>query len=185
MVAGLNLPLSALQDALPALGRVSFPGDPSPSLEGLLDAVRDEMARSVRLVPHERLHRPEFDPVTGLPKDDGVDRVETRDFDKAEVKAFDRARRTYWTSVRAEVHELVCTKSERYADLRKRLDSVGEKGDKAIVALVAAAIGSTLGVAAGAIGGLVAVALFAVVKIGVNAYCAMVAGPQAKPSGEA
>jgi hypothetical protein len=89
------------------------------------------------------------------------------------VKQLDAAKAAYWVHVKREIRILVCTSDTRYDDLRKRIKNIEPLGKQAIVAIVAATIGSSLGVAAGAISALVAVALFAVVKIGVNAFCAM------------
>jgi hypothetical protein len=49
----------------------------------------------------------------------------------------------------------------------------GEKGTKSIVAIISAFIGSVLGVEATLLTGFCAVSLYAILKVGKEAYCAV------------
>ena len=83
-----------------------------------------------------------------------------------------RLPKKYWEQVKAEVFSLVCSKSEKYGELRDKLKAVEDKGTETIVAVIAAYIGNLIGVGAGVLSGFVALALYSVIKIGKEAYCA-------------
>jgi hypothetical protein len=67
---------------------------------------------------------------------------------------------------------LICTDDARYADLRKKIESSGDKSQTAIVAMIAAGVAAYVGVAAGVLVPFCALLLLASVRVGKNAYCA-------------
>ncbi len=79
----------------------------------------------------------------------------------------------WWPKVKYEFHVFLCTDDKKYRDLRKKLRESGNVTSTTILTMISAAIGSSLGFEAGFIVGLVAVCLYAVIKIGKEAYCAM------------
>ena len=83
-----------------------------------------------------------------------------------------RPPKKYWEAVKSEIRILICTDDEKYSKLRKQLTLEGEKGTKSIVAIISAFIGSVLGVEATMLTGFCAVSLYAISKIGKEAYCA-------------
>lgn len=97
---------------------------------------------------------------------------EYSDYEREVVKQFDAVKKSYWGLVKKEMHLLICTKDKKYTALRKKLNDAGRQTKTPVVALVSAALASSLGLAAGVISGLVAIALFAALQIGINAYCA-------------
>jgi len=84
-----------------------------------------------------------------------------------------RPPKKYWDQVKDEVFSLVCSDSVKYSDLRKQLSTTYDNGTKALITIISASIGSTLGLEAGIISGFVTLALHMVIKIGVEAYCAV------------
>jgi len=79
----------------------------------------------------------------------------------------------WWPKVKEEFHVFLCTDDKKYDDLRKKLKSSASATSTTILTSIAAAIGSTLGFEAGAIVGLVALCLYALLKMGKEAYCAI------------
>lgn len=84
-----------------------------------------------------------------------------------------RPPKAYWDQVKHEIFTLVCTDDKKYSDLRASLEKVGNKGTNVIVATISASVGSAMGVGAGVISGFCAVALYFVIKIGKESYCAI------------
>jgi|GEM_PF-1189883 len=82
-----------------------------------------------------------------------------------------RPPKTYWEAVKQEIAILICTNKSKYKKLRKSLNEARDKGTKALVAIIAAGIGSQFGLTPGAIAGFCAIALNSVLKIGKEAYC--------------
>lgn len=103
----------------------------------------------------------------------------TKDYNQQEVVQLDNTKRKYWASVKHEIELLICTKDKKYTELRKKLSVAVKHSEVSAVAMISATLASILGVAVGVISGLVAVVLFAIVKIGTNAYCAAVFNSQA------
>jgi hypothetical protein len=77
----------------------------------------------------------------------------------------------YWTRLKNEIHELICTDSKRYAALRRKLNKKGANAQTAIVATISAGIASHLGFAAGALVPFCALCLLAIAKVGQRAFC--------------
>ncbi len=77
----------------------------------------------------------------------------------------------YWGSLKAELREFICTNSEKYSADRERIRAIEPTISKAVIPAIAAAVGSTLGIAAGVATPFVAIALFGATKIGVNTWC--------------
>ncbi|ADZ89703.1 hypothetical protein GV054_02080 [Marinomonas mediterranea] len=84
-----------------------------------------------------------------------------------------RPPKKYWEAVKSEICTIICTDDEKYLKLRKQLMLEGEKGTKSIVAIISAFIGSVLGVEATLLTGFCAVSLYAILKVGKEAYCAV------------
>lgn len=82
-----------------------------------------------------------------------------------------RPPRRYWDALKQEFHIFLCTDDPRYQQPHEKLSSASESTSTTIVGIVAAFIGSNLGVEVGAITGLVAVLLYGVLKVGKEAYC--------------
>ncbi len=161
-----------LYSVMPELREVSV--RPDLSLEHVLDQVRDALAITYHRVPDSNKYMHDLQGGDGRPKTGKTRLAKSKDYSRNEVVQFESSRARYWLAVKEEVHSLVCTKSTKYSDVRKKLEQVGQGGSSAVVSLVAAAIGNTIGVAAGAITGLVAVLLLVVLKLGVAAYCSMI-----------
>lgn len=79
----------------------------------------------------------------------------------------------WWPRVKEEFHIFLCTDEKRYEKLREKLQDSANATSVTILSVISAAIGNSLGFEAGAIVGLVAVCLYAVIKFGKEAYCAM------------
>lgn len=78
----------------------------------------------------------------------------------------------WWPRVKEEFHIFLCTDEKRYEELREKLQDSANATSVTILSVISAAIGNSLGFEAGVIVGLVAVCLYAVIKIGKEAYCA-------------
>ena len=91
----------------------------------------------------------------------------------AEEELRQRPSKKYWERVKEELHILICTKDPKYEKLRDSLQDANEKGTKYVITMISSAIGSVMGVEAGVISAFCAVLLHSVVKIGVEAYCAL------------
>lgn len=98
----------------------------------------------------------------------------TKDYDLEDVKKLDEAKNKYWQAVKNEIRLLICTKDKKYSELRKQLHDAAKHTKAPIVAMISATLAGSMGVAVGIISGLVAVAIFAIVQIGVNVYCATI-----------
>lgn len=78
---------------------------------------------------------------------------------------------SYWTAIKAQMHIFLCTDDERYRELWRRIDALENKTTGTLVGLIATALGASIGVAATLVAGFVAVSLYAVIKLGKEAYC--------------
>jgi hypothetical protein len=67
--------------------------------------------------------------------------------------------------------QLLCTNDKKYAAVRRQIAKEGNAAQKLLIGVIAGAIGATLGIVAGALVPVVAVALLAAVKVGKEAYC--------------
>ncbi len=113
----------------------------------------------------------------GTPEEHWVDEKKlVRKEDTEKQRKLDDQKSRYWDQVKKEIRILLCTKDRKYTKLRKNLDAYAVHSKQTIVAIVAAGIGSSIGIAGGIITGLVAIALFAIARIGISAYCALEAG---------
>jgi hypothetical protein len=83
-----------------------------------------------------------------------------------------RPQKQYWDYVKKEFFIMFCGDSEKYAALWKEVEQLKDKSSDAIVMTVSAYIGATLGLEAGVLGGLCALCLYTVLKIGKDAFCA-------------
>jgi len=82
-----------------------------------------------------------------------------------------RPEKTYWLAVKTEMHTFLCTDDKKYKELWKRISELDKRSTSTIVALVSAYLGSIIGVAGTVVAGFVAVCLYAVIKLGKEAYC--------------
>src|SRR4051794_20111260 len=80
-------------------------------------------------------------------------------------------REPFYLELKREFRVLLCTKDKKYASLRRRLSSTGDKSQLTIVSAISAAVASSLGLAATAIVPLCAICLIAALKMGKEAFC--------------
>ena len=71
------------------------------------------------------------------------------------------------------MHRFLCTNDEEYEELRKHLNAADATLQKAVIPIIAGAIGATLGIAAAILVPFVALVILATGKIGKNAWCAL------------
>jgi len=86
-----------------------------------------------------------------------------------------RPERSYWDAIKAQMHIFLCTDDVRYQELWRRIDALEHKTTNTLVGVIAAALGASIGVAATLVAGFVAVSLYALAKLGKEAYCAYAA----------
>jgi hypothetical protein len=79
----------------------------------------------------------------------------------------------YWAAFCDEFWDLVCAEDGKYGEVRKLLHDKGSGAGAAVIASVSAAVGAVLGVTAAALAPLAVICLYALGKVGVNAYCAL------------
>lgn len=96
-----------------------------------------------------------------------------KDYTKEEVIEFEKNRKSYFGALKKEIGILICTDDKKYDALRHKLKQYGENTKAPIIATVSATLAGVLGVAVGVISGFVAIIFYSVIKIGLNAYCAM------------
>ena len=77
----------------------------------------------------------------------------------------------YWNYVKAEMRLFLCTDNKKYRALWKQIAELQKKSTTAIVGLIAAFLGELVGAPAALLAGFVAVCLYAVLKVGKEAYC--------------
>ena len=77
----------------------------------------------------------------------------------------------YWIAMKEEIYLFICTEDKKYAHLRGQFQKASVKSQTAIVSMIAAAVAASLGVIAGSLVPLCALALLAVVRVGQNAFC--------------
>jgi hypothetical protein len=82
-----------------------------------------------------------------------------------------RPDKKYWDLVKEEMTIFLCTSDKKYKELWRRIDALEKKNTTAIVALVSAYLGETLGAPATVLAGFVAVCLYGAIKIGKEALC--------------
>lgn len=113
---------------------------------------------------------------TAMPR--GVPRLSAKKSAHREVVRVERAARvdgekpTRWKRVVSEFHDLLCTKSKKYSNLRKQITTYWKGSQITLVGAIAGAMGSVIGVSAAAIVPTVALVLAIFVQIGKQAYCA-------------
>lgn len=84
-----------------------------------------------------------------------------------------------WPNIRREFHLLFCTEDPKYAEVREELRASGARAQTIVLAVVTAAVASSLGIAAAAITPFCALSLLALVRLGKEALCAGVRTTQA------
>lgn len=82
-----------------------------------------------------------------------------------------RPEREYWHFVKKEMHAFLCTEDRRFRELWKQIDAFQKKSTTAIVGVIATFLGASIGAAATLLAGFVAVCLYAIIKVGKEAYC--------------
>jgi hypothetical protein len=78
----------------------------------------------------------------------------------------------YWLAVKREFRTFLCTDDKKYADLKKKISTSQTRSETAVTSLIAAAIASHLGLAAGALVPFCALLLIVLARMGRNAICA-------------
>jgi hypothetical protein len=73
--------------------------------------------------------------------------------------------------VKIELYLLLCTNDKKYVAVRRQTAKEGKSAQTVIIGVIASAIGASLGVVAGALVPVVAVALLAAVRVGKEASC--------------
>jgi hypothetical protein len=79
--------------------------------------------------------------------------------------------RPLWTEVKKELFLLLCTKDAKYAALRRKMSAQAGSTTSTFVSVLSAAIAAQIGVIAGMVTPLVALALYGVLKLTLNAWC--------------
>lgn len=79
----------------------------------------------------------------------------------------------YWSSVKAETFELFCTRSKKYADIRQQLKSKAQATTVVLLGTFSVSLAKHLGTVTAIIMPLVATVLYAIAKLGVNAFCSL------------
>lgn len=80
-------------------------------------------------------------------------------------------RDAFWSRLKEEFRDLVCTDSPKYAELRKEFAETRKVADATVLASITAAIAAVLGAAVAALVPLVALCLYAFAKLGSATYC--------------
>lgn len=86
-----------------------------------------------------------------------------------------RPEKKYWDYVKAEMRLFLCTDEKKYKVLWKQINDMEKRSTTAIVGVIAAFLGSSLGATATILAGFVAVCLYAALKVGKEAYCSFTA----------
>jgi hypothetical protein len=79
--------------------------------------------------------------------------------------------RDYWAEVKKEVYTLICTNNRKYAGLKSSFKKKSKPSTTTIVSMISVAVTTQLGAVLGIITPLVALLLYAVLKVGVNSWC--------------
>jgi hypothetical protein len=82
-----------------------------------------------------------------------------------------RPDKRYWELVKEEMGVFLCKNDKRYRALWKRIAALEKKSTTALVGVIAAFLGQVIGAPATLLAGFVAVCLYAVGKLGKEAYC--------------
>ncbi len=84
-----------------------------------------------------------------------------------------RPPKKYWAQVKAEFYLFLCTDDPKYDELRSKLKVSSDETGKVALATLAGYFGSVLGAESGVIIGLLSVCIFGSIKLGREAYCAV------------
>jgi hypothetical protein len=90
-----------------------------------------------------------------------------------------RPEKRYWDLVKEEMGVFLCKDDKRYRELWKRIAALEKKSTTALVGVIAAFLGQVVGAPATLLAGFVAVCLYAVAKLGKEAYCRYINQPEA------
>ena len=90
-----------------------------------------------------------------------------------------RPQKKYWELVKEEMSVFLCKDDKRYKELWKRIAALEKKSTTALVGVVAAFLGQVIGAPATLLAGFVAVCLFAIAKLGKEAFCRYVSQGEA------
>jgi hypothetical protein len=82
-----------------------------------------------------------------------------------------RPPKSLWISVKRESHLLCCTKDRKYAKLRQQLTATGAQSNTVLVGCITSVVAAELGVTAGMVTSLVAVALALLFTVGKESLC--------------
>ena len=77
-----------------------------------------------------------------------------------------------WDIIKREFRLFICEKDSKYDDLREKLNKLSSESTTAIVAVISAGLGATIGAAAAAISPLIAILLIAFIRLGKEGFCA-------------
>jgi hypothetical protein len=79
----------------------------------------------------------------------------------------------YWAALKQEFRTLICTNDKKYLALKKKLEAVGTKSQLTVVSMIAVAISSHVGLAAGVLVPFCALCMIAAARLGKEAFCSM------------
>jgi hypothetical protein len=82
------------------------------------------------------------------------------------------AERDYWHAFLQELHDFLCSDSKKYAAQRQQIKDVDKATSAVIVPAIAAGVAVSLNIEAAILVPFVNLALFAIVKLSVNSWCA-------------
>ena len=93
-----------------------------------------------------------------------------------------RPDKSLWEAVKHEMFLFLCADDKKYRKLWSEVRKVRKKGTTAVVTVISAALGASIGVAATLVSAFVAVCIYAILKIGKEAYCSVKAQSLPMPS---
>ncbi len=83
----------------------------------------------------------------------------------------------YWSEVKKELCLLFCTRDKKYSDIRARFSKDSHAATTTIVVMLSATVASQIGAGVGIVTPLVALLLYAILKLGVNTWCNLQSPP--------
>ena len=79
--------------------------------------------------------------------------------------------RDFWAEIKKEFYQLLCTNDRKYAKLRTQLNKKSTTATTVILSSISVEVAVHLGVTAGMLTPLIALMLYAILKLGLNSWC--------------
>ena len=98
--------------------------------------------------------------------------------DEPPMLGFQIAPKDYWSSVKFQIFELLCTDNEKYAETRKRLTGHTDTATIYLLSTLSVWLATTLSTSVAMIMPLVGTVLYAIAKLGLGAWCELRQKPQ-------